>query len=83
VKLKHTTAASKPCVNLVTVSKGSFGSYHLGLISKNSFMIPTITCLAVTKLVIKFIWNSMVCHPMPNLNTYWVPCHFYGFAKMK
>jgi hypothetical protein len=25
----------------------------------------------------------MVFHLMSNLNTYWVPCHFCGFSKMK
>jgi hypothetical protein len=64
-------------------SRGSFGSHHLGLESKNSFVSLTFTCLAATKLVMEFIWNSMVFHLMPNLNTYWVPCHFYEFGKMK
>jgi hypothetical protein len=48
---------------------------------KNSFIIITITCLAATELVMEFIWNFMVFHLMPNLNTYWVPYHFCGFAK--
>jgi hypothetical protein len=61
--------------------KGSFGSHHLGLESKNSFMILTITYLAATELVMEFIWNSMGFHLMPNLNTYWVSCHFYRFSK--
>jgi hypothetical protein len=64
-------------------NKGSFSSHHLGLESKNSFMILTITCLAATELIMEFIWNSMVFHLMPNLNTYSVPCHFCGFVKMK
>jgi hypothetical protein len=64
-------------------SMGSFGSHHLGLESKNSFMILTITCLAATELVMEFIWNSLDFHLMPNLNTYWVPYHFCGFFKMK
>jgi hypothetical protein len=62
-------------------SKGSFGSHHLGLESKNLFMILANTCLAATELVMAFISNSMTFHFMPNLNTYWVPCHFYGFSK--
>jgi hypothetical protein len=61
----------------------SFGSHYLGLESKNSFMILTNTCLAATELVIEFISNSLIFHLMPNLNIYWVPCHFCGFAKMK
>jgi hypothetical protein len=36
------------------LTKGSFGSYHLGLESKNSFMILTNTCLATTELVMNF-----------------------------
>jgi hypothetical protein len=66
VKLKHTAATSKQCVNLVMVSKGSFGSYHLGLISKNSFIISIITCLAATKLVMIFFgipWLSSYAQP--------------------
>jgi hypothetical protein len=50
--------------------KGSFGFHHLGLESKNSFMILSITYLAATELVIEFISNFMVFHLMPNLNTY-------------
>jgi hypothetical protein len=46
----------------VEVYKGSFGSHHLGLESKNSFIILTITCLAATELVMEFIWNSMGFH---------------------
>jgi hypothetical protein len=46
-------------------------------------MILTNTCLAATELVTKFIWNSIGFYLMPNLNTYWVPRHFYGFKKMK
>jgi hypothetical protein len=65
------------------VCNTSFGSHHLGLESKNLFMILTITCLAATELVMEFIWNSMGFHLMPNLNTYWVPCHFCEFFKMK
>jgi hypothetical protein len=65
------------------VPKGSFGSHHLGLESKNLFMILSITCLAATELVMEFISNSMVFHLMPKLNTYWIPCHFCGFFKMK
>jgi hypothetical protein len=61
----------------------SFDSHYFGLESKNSFMILSITYLAATELVMKFISNSMVFHLMPNLNTYWVPCHFCGFFKMK
>jgi hypothetical protein len=56
---------------------------HLGLKSKNLFMIPTIIYLADTELNIEFVWNSMVFHPTPNLNIYWVSCHFYEFVKMK
>jgi hypothetical protein len=70
----------------ISISKtllGSFGSHHLGLESKNSFMILSITCLAATELVMEFISNSMVFHLMPNLNTYWIHYHFYGFFKMK
>jgi hypothetical protein len=61
-------------------SKDSFGSHYFGLESKNSFIILIIICLATTKLVMEFIWNSMGFHFMPNLNTYWVPCHFCGFS---
>jgi hypothetical protein len=32
--------------------KGSFGSHHLELESKNSFVISRITCLAATELVV-------------------------------
>jgi hypothetical protein len=39
--------------------------------------------LAVVELVMEFIWNSMIFYLVPNLNIYWVPCHFCGFAKMK
>jgi hypothetical protein len=46
-------------------------------------MILTFVCLAITELVIKFIWNFMVFYLMPNLNTYWVPYHFYKFGKIK
>jgi hypothetical protein len=46
-------------------------------------MILIVTCLAATELVMEFISNSMGFHLMPNLNTYWVPCHFCGFLKMK
>jgi hypothetical protein len=66
-----------------TSPKGLFGSHHLGLESKNSFVILTITCLVTTELVMEFIWNSMCFHLMPNLNTYWVPYHFCEFFKMK
>jgi hypothetical protein len=31
----------------------------------------------------KFICNSMVFYPMSNHNTYWVPCYFCEFAKLK
>jgi hypothetical protein len=61
--------------------KCSFGFHHLGLESKNLFMILANTCLAVTELVMAFISNFMAFHFMPNLNTYWVPCHFCGFSK--
>jgi hypothetical protein len=44
-------------------------------------MIPTIICLATTELDMEFIWNSMGFYFMPNLNTYWIPCHFCGFSK--
>jgi hypothetical protein len=40
---------------LVELTKGSFGSHHLGLESNNSFMILIITCLATTELVMEFI----------------------------
>jgi hypothetical protein len=72
-----------PFSNKAIKSKGSFGSHHLGLESKKLFMILTITCLAATELAMEFIWNSMGFHLMPNLNIYWVPCHFCGFFKMK
>jgi hypothetical protein len=39
------------------VSKDSFIFYHLGLESKNSFVILKITYLAATELVMKFILN--------------------------
>jgi hypothetical protein len=49
--------------------------------AKRALMILAITSLAITELVIEFICNSIDFHPMPNLNTYWVPCHFCGFLK--
>jgi hypothetical protein len=57
-------------VNFKLFSKGSFGSHHLRLELKNSFIILSITCLSATELIIEFIWNSMIFHLMPNLNTY-------------
>jgi hypothetical protein len=45
-------------------------------------MILTISCLVAMELVIKFILNFISFHLMPNLNTYWVPCHFCEFTKM-
>jgi hypothetical protein len=44
-------------------------------------MILTITYLAVTELVLEFVWNSMDFHLMSNLNTYWVPYYFCVFLK--
>jgi hypothetical protein len=66
-----------------TQSLGLVWLHHLGLESNNSFIILTFTCLAVVELVMEFIWNSMIFYLVPNLNIYWVPCHFCGFAKMK
>jgi hypothetical protein len=36
-------------------TKGSFGSHHLGLELKNSFVISSVTCLAATELVMELI----------------------------
>jgi hypothetical protein len=44
----------------VEVSQDSFGSYHLGLESKNIFIILTIIYLTATELVMELIRNSMV-----------------------
>jgi hypothetical protein len=72
--------------------KGSFGSHHLGLESRNSFVIPEITCLAATELVTEFILNSMIFIPCLILIPLWYPvisvalpnklissCHFILF----
>jgi hypothetical protein len=43
-------------------------------------MILSITCLAVTELLMEFIWNFMVFfYLMSNFNTYWY--HFCKFAN--
>jgi hypothetical protein len=62
-------------------SKGSFDSHHLGLESKNSFMILTITCLTATELVIESIWNSMGFHLMSTLIPIGYPVISVDFSK--
>jgi hypothetical protein len=53
--------------------KDLFGSYHLGLESRNSFVILKITCLAATELVTEFILNSMIFIPCLILIPMWYP----------
>jgi hypothetical protein len=53
--------------------KGLFGSHHLGLESRNSFVILEITCLAVTELGTEFISNSMIFIPCLILIPMWYP----------
>jgi hypothetical protein len=60
---------------------GSFGFHHLGLKSKNSFVIPRITCLAGTELVTEFISNSMIFIPCLTLIHVWYPVISVVFAK--
>jgi hypothetical protein len=46
-------------VDYYFIPKGSFGSHHLELESKNLFTILTITYLAAIELVMEFILNFM------------------------
>jgi hypothetical protein len=65
------------------IVKGSFGFHHLGLESKNLFIILIITCLAAMKLVMEFIWHSVIFHLIPNLNTQWVHIILFYFYQTK
>jgi hypothetical protein len=55
-------------MDIPTTYKGSFGFHHLGLKSKNLFVIRRIYLFGCRSFE-----NFRIFHPMPKLNSFWCP----------